>query len=107
MNKNALAAYLMNARRHRGQRVRVAVPPVVPAGTVGVAYEGITPTFTGGARPLVFSASGTLPPGLSIDDETGEVTGTPTDAGTYRFVIVATDAVEVSAQTLAISIVVT
>lgn len=107
MNKNALSAYLMNARRHRGQRVRVAVPPTVPAGVTGVAYAGFTPTAVGGALPLVFTASGTLPPGLAINASTGAITGTPTQAGTYRFIIVATDAVKVAAQTLTIQIVVT
>lgn len=102
----ALSAYLMNARRHRGQRVRIAVTPTVPAGTVGVAYAGFTPTTRGGAAPLVFSWSGTTPPGLAINPATGAVTGTPTQAGTYRFIILVADAVKVNAQTLTINLVV-
>jgi|GEM_PF-4645900 len=42
----------------------------------------------GGTRPYNFSIiSGNLPPGLSLDPNTGLITGTPTTDGTYSFVV--------------------
>lgn len=58
-----------------------------------VAGEAITigVTATGGVAPYAFTISdGTLPPGLSLNPTTGEITGTPTTAGAYAFTISAT-----------------
>ena len=54
-------------------------------GTVGVAYEAsLFPG--GGVPPYTWSlASGTLPPGLSVQASPGRVVGTPTTAGTFTF----------------------
>ena len=42
----------------------------------------------GGTRPYNFSIiSGNLPPGLTLDPDTGLITGTPTTDGTYSFVV--------------------
>ncbi|MFZ2407578.1 MAG: Ig domain-containing protein [Methylobacter sp.] len=70
----------------------VTPPPVatlvltaVPSqGTVGVDYS-YTPTVTGGVAPYTWSASG-LPSGLSIDPNSGLVSGQPTTAGTFSSV---------------------
>ncbi|HEY5986248.1 MAG TPA: Ig domain-containing protein, partial [Streptosporangiaceae bacterium] len=35
--------------------------------------------------------SGSLPPGLSLNSDTGIISGTPTIAGSYQFTITATD----------------
>jgi hypothetical protein len=51
-----------------------------PDGTQGVAY-GFTFTSTGTPAPT-FALSGTLPAGLSFNNTTGAITGTPTTAGT-------------------------
>ena len=40
---------------------------------------------------LSYSDGGTLPPGLSISPTTGQITGTPTTAGSYSVTITATD----------------
>lgn len=71
----------------------------VPTGEVGVAYlQSRNPdvnasfTVTGGTAPYVYSRfSGTLPPGLSLNTGTGELTGTPTTAGSYAFQIRVSD----------------
>ena len=52
---------------------------------VGVAYNSAL-TATGGVAPYTFSiASGSLPPGLTLNTSTGAITGTPTTGGTYNF----------------------
>jgi hypothetical protein len=62
-----------------------------PSGTVGVAYSA-TITASGGTAPLTTSvASGSLPPGLTYSPANGVISGTPTAAGTYTFVLQLTD----------------
>ena len=74
--------------------VGIAALPVVgltaPVGEVGVAYEA-SPTLAGGTAPFAFSALG-LPDGLSLDPDTGEITGTPTTAGPSSITVVVVDA---------------
>ncbi|WP_435102361.1 putative Ig domain-containing protein [Halarchaeum sp. P4] len=71
--------------------------PTIATGTLANATERVAYTqtlgATGGTAPLSWSlTSGTLPPGLSLDTDTGRITGTPTSAGTYTFTVTATDA---------------
>ena len=68
----------------------------LPGGEVGVSYD-TTPSATGGTGPYTWSVTGTLPAGLSLDPTTGEVTGSPTSAGTSTFTLVATDALGATA----------
>ncbi len=65
----------------------------VPAtGTYNAAYSG-SAAATGGAGALTYSvASGALPGGLNLNASTGAITGTPSAAGTFNFVIQAADA---------------
>lgn len=65
-------------------------------GTTGTTYT-YTPTVSGGTAPLVYSETGTLPAGLSLNTSTGVITGTPTTAATYSGITeTVTDAVALS-----------
>lgn len=45
----------------------------------------------GGRPPYTYTASGTVPPGLTVDSATGAITGTGTTAGRYAFTETVTD----------------
>jgi hypothetical protein len=64
-------------------------PQTSVSGTT-IATLPITATDSGG-ETLTYADGGTLPPGLTVDPNTGSVTGTPTTAGTYTVTITATD----------------
>jgi lysophospholipase L1-like esterase len=61
-------------------------------GTEGVPYLSVAQA-TGGAGQYQWSvSSGSLPAGLGIASNTGQLTGTPTATGKYKFQLTATDA---------------
>ena len=67
------------------------INPQLPTGTVGTPYAAFL-TPTGGTPPYTLTvASGGLPPGLNLASASGMVTGTPTAAGTFGFVLHAAD----------------
>jgi hypothetical protein len=60
--------------------------------TAGVPY-GRSLSATGGVAPYTFSvAAGSLPPGITLDDATSTITGTPSAGGTFTFTLQVTDA---------------
>jgi len=62
------------------------------AGQVGTVYTSTFSDTSGCAvAPLNFQVIGTLPPGLTLNQTTGVLTGTPTTAGTYTFSILLQD----------------
>jgi hypothetical protein len=82
-----------------------AAPPLaittttLPAGSVGGGYNE-TLDATGGVQPYTWSvSSGSLPAGLSLDPTYGEISGTPTGAGTSTFTVEVTDSSTPTAQT--------
>ena len=54
----------------------------LPDGTAGTAYS-TTVASTGRPAPALSLTSGTLPPGLSLDAASGQISGTPTTLGSY------------------------
>ncbi len=74
---------------------RPVVVAVAPAGLgeaqAGTAYSQ-TLTATGGTGPYTFAVTGgTLPPGLALSNS-GQLTGTPTQGGSYTFTVQASAA---------------
>jgi hypothetical protein len=63
----------------------------LPAGNIGVNYNQ-TISRTGGTAPISWSIeSGALPPGLSLDNVSGIISGIPASSGTNSFVIKVSD----------------
>lgn len=67
-------------------------PAALPPGTVGAAYNQ-TITASGGTAPYTFLVTaGVLPNGLTLNPNTGVISGTPTTATNAEFNVTATDA---------------
>ena len=58
----------------------------LPNGTVGTAYSQ-TLAATGSDTITLSVSNGSLPDGLNLNEDTGEISGTPTTAGSYTFTI--------------------
>jgi len=66
-------------------------PAALSGGTVGSAYS-VNVQPLGGTTPYTWAvASGTLPPGTSLNGSSGVISGTPTSAGTFTVNIRVTD----------------
>lgn len=64
----------------------------LPSGTVAQSYPTQTlPAVTGGTAPYTYLASN-LPPGLSFNTTTSELSGVPTQGGNYVITLTASDA---------------
>jgi len=60
-------------------------------GSVGITYN-TTLAASGGTSPYFWAiGSGALPPGLSLNSSTGQISGTPTLSGTASFIVQVTD----------------
>ncbi len=69
----------------------ISITATLPAATVGTAYSGSL-TVAGGVAPYTFSvASGALPSGVSLNDSTGSVSGTPSASGSFNFAVAVSD----------------
>jgi hypothetical protein len=65
-------------------------PETPQANLVGTAVSPVKHTVYNGKNAYSWSATG-MPPGLSIDDETGTISGTPTTAGSFTVQVTATE----------------
>src|SRR5690349_20794349 len=63
----------------------------LPHAVLHAAYYGEV-RASGGTPPLKWTiARGTLPQGLELDDETGEITGQPAQVGDFAFTVEVSD----------------
>lgn len=97
--KRAIAADAEPSLELRGQALAQA--------KVSKRYEAAL-SATGGVGAAAWSvASGTLPPGLTLDPGTGAIAGTPSAAGTYVFAVEASDPgppPQIATETLSIAV---
>ncbi|MET1055318.1 MAG: putative Ig domain-containing protein [Pedobacter sp.] len=87
---NATAAFALNVGAVT--TTPLALPPAtLPNGVIGTTYAPQTlPAATGGTGPFSYVATN-LPPGLTFNPATREITGTPTLAGTFSILLTVTD----------------
>lgn len=65
--------------------------PTVDTGLIGQSFSSQV-NATGGNPPYTFAiVDGALPPGLTLNTATGEISGTPTTAGTFTFSVSITE----------------
>ncbi|TAE45501.1 MAG: BspA family leucine-rich repeat surface protein, partial [Cytophagales bacterium] len=64
---------------------------ILPNAIVGTPYSQ-TITVSGGTAPYTYTQGGALPTGLSLNNTTGVISGTPITSGSFNFDITATDA---------------
>ena len=65
----------------------ISIQTTLPNTGVGTGYHAVL-SVSGGAAPYHFSVgSGALPPGLVLNPQTGSISGTPTQVGTFAFTI--------------------
>lgn len=91
-DKQRVALYFARKRHRIANSLSLSGTPVTTA-TSGVAYAGFTVSANGGVAPYAFSVwGGAFPSGISIDEASGEVSGTPAETGVFPITLAATDA---------------
>lgn len=66
-------------------------PSSIPTGTVGAVYPSQTFSAAGGSGDYTFSESGTLPTGMFFSPVGADLSGTPTQSGSFPICILAMD----------------
>jgi len=76
----------------------LSISSALPPASVGSNYNAAI-TVTGGTAPYTFSlASGKLPQGILLTDNTGAISGTPTASGNFSFAMSVSDSKGISKQ---------
>ncbi|WP_161965559.1 DUF4394 domain-containing protein [Steroidobacter cummioxidans] len=89
ISASLLTACSDNGNDERRRPAISAPDSPLPSAAMGVAFSA---TFVSSGDTVMWSvASGTLPPGLSLDATTGQYSGTPTTVGSYTFTIAASN----------------
>jgi hypothetical protein len=78
-----------------GPSLSITTASPLPAAQAGQNYS-VTFNAAGGTPPYKWSASGSLPAGLTLDSTSGTLSGRPTTAGTYSFTVQLSDAAQLS-----------
>ncbi len=73
-----------------GQQLTIS-NSTLPDGQIGDVYSAAF-VATGGTQPYSWSMSGNLPPGLTLTQNNGQLSGMPTSASTFSFAVMVTDA---------------
>jgi hypothetical protein len=80
------------ARKLNLRRGLAVISPQPPRGTVGQSFT-FQLAARGGRRPYAWAVvQNSLPPGVTLESDTGLLTGTPTQAGRFLTAIQASDA---------------
>lgn len=89
----------------------VFAPVTMPQGQEWVSYPGVTLSASGGSQiyffSVEFSSQDQLPPGLSLNAQTGEISGTPADqsARTYNITFEVSDGISTQTQSTSVTII--
>lgn len=79
----------------------ITTPSPLPNASINTPYS-VTLSATGGTGPRTWSLQqgSSLPPGLSLNNQAGSISGTPTQAGIFNFTVVVTDSLGVTGSRL-------
>ena len=69
----------------------LTAPTALPSGMVNADYPIQLLSVSGGTPPYSFSSTGALPPGIGLSMTNGSISGTPTTAGNFPFMVTAND----------------
>lgn len=90
--------------------INLPAPPVVNATPLPLRGKNLPFSFTftaSGYPPLTWSESGALPTGLTFDNNSGTLSGTPTQTGSFPITVTATDQFNQSSAAVPFTIVIT
>jgi hypothetical protein len=74
-----------------GNSTNLSISSSLPSAVAGNSYNAVL-AVTGGTGPYQFSVNaGTLPPGLTLNEKTGTISGVPTNPSKYSFTVSVTD----------------
>ena len=89
-NPNGASSTLIGGFSYNAPTLQITTASL-PAGAVSVSY-GAALAAANGAPPYTWGiASGQLPPGLNLQASSGQISGTPSQSGTFSFTVQAKD----------------